>query len=156
MGEIDRLLGRRRKAPGGAARPATGVAVVTCMDARIDPAAVLGLSPGEAHVIRNAGAAVTDDVLRSLVISQRYLGTTEVLVIAHTECGMTRFAGDDLARELAAETGIRPRWAAEAFADPAEEVRQSLARLRADPHVRADAATGAVYDVATGALREVE
>ena len=136
--------------------PARGVAVVACMDARLDPARLLGLEEGDAHVIRNAGGAVTQDVLRSLAISQRLLGTREIVLVHHTDCGMLTFADDDLRRDIEAETGVRPLWAAEAFTDLDGDVRQSTARIHADPSIPAkDAIRGFVYDVTTGALREV-
>jgi len=136
--------------------PARKVAVVACMDARLNPYGLLGLSEGDAHVIRNAGGAVTDDTIRSLAISQRLLGTEEIILIHHTDCGMLTFADDEFRRSLQAETGIRPPWAAEAFDDPEEDVRQSMARLRHSPFLsRKDAVRGFVYDVATGRLQEV-
>lgn len=124
------------------------------MDARIDVFALLGLEQGDAHVIRNAGGVVTDDVIRSLVISQRYLGTTHVVVMHHTDCGMTTFASDGLSRELERETGLRPAWAAEAFGDPMDEIRQSVRRVVASPFVRGTV-EGRVWDVETGELRTV-
>jgi carbonic anhydrase len=136
--------------------PSRGVAVVACMDARLNVYGILGLGDGEAHVIRNAGGAVTEDVIRSLAISQRLLGTSEIILIHHTDCGMLTFTDDDFKRTIQAETGIRPAWAAEAFADPAEDVRQSVARVSASPFVpRKDAIRGFVFDVATGKLNEV-
>jgi carbonic anhydrase len=137
-------------------RPSRGVAVVACMDARMDVYALLGLAPGEAHVIRNAGGAVTEDALRSLTVSQRHLGTTEIILIHHTKCGMQTFTDDGFKAEIMAETGIRPAWAAEAFTDVDAEVRQSMARVRACPFLpHAEAVRGFVYDVSTGLLREV-
>ena len=136
--------------------PGRHVAVVACMDARLNPYGLLGLSEGDAHVIRNAGGAVTADVLRSLAISQRLLGTREIVLIHHTDCGMLTFTDDDFRRSIEAETGIRPAWAAEAFTDLDADVRQSLARVRADPSIpMKDSVRGFVYDVATGRLREV-
>ena len=136
--------------------PARGVAVVACMDARLDPARVLGLEEGDAHVIRNAGGAVTQDTLRSLAISQRLLGTSEIVLLHHTDCGMLTFTDDDLRRSIESETGVRPLWAAEAFTDLDADVRQSIARIHADPAVPVkDHVRGFVYDVTTGALREV-
>ncbi|HEY9389489.1 MAG TPA: carbonic anhydrase [Mycobacteriales bacterium] len=141
---------------GLSAPPATGVAVVTCMDARVNPYAILGLAEGDAHVIRNAGGVVTADVRRSLVISQRLLGTTEIVLIHHSGCGMTSFTDSQFADDIERETGIRPDWAAEAFADIAGDVRQSIARLKADPLLpHTDAIRGFVFDVTTGALTEV-
>lgn len=136
--------------------PGRHVAVVACMDARLNPYGLLGLSEGDAHVIRNAGGAVTADVLRSLAISQRLLGTREIVLIHHTDCGMLTFTDDDFRRSIEAETGIRPAWAAEAFTDLDADVRQSLARVRADPSIPIkDSVRGFVYDVSTGRLREV-
>jgi carbonic anhydrase len=136
--------------------PARKVAVVTCMDARLNPYGLLGLSEGDAHIIRNAGGAVTEDTIRSLAISQRLLGTTEIILIHHADCGMLTFGDDEFRRSIQADTGIRPPWAAEAFDDPAEDVRQSIARLRHSPFVpHTDALRGFVYDVATGRLEEV-
>ena len=136
--------------------PGRHVAVVACMDARLNPYGLFGLSEGDAHVIRNAGGAVTADVLRSLAISQRLLGTREIVLIHHTDCGMLTFTDDDFRRSIEAETGIRPAWAAEAFTDLDADVRQSLARVRADPSIPIkDSVGGFVYDVSTGRLREV-
>jgi carbonic anhydrase len=137
--------------------PAKKVAVVTCMDARLNVYGLLGLSEGDAHVIRNAGGVVTADVRRSLAISQRLLGTQEIVLIHHTDCGMLTFKDDDFKESIQAETGIRPDWAAEAFADVDDDTRQSVARIKADPFIpRAHAVRGFVYEVATGRLREVE
>ncbi len=137
-------------------RPSKGVAVVTCMDARIETGRLLGLEEGDAHVIRNAGGVVTDDVLRSLLISQRLLGTKEIILIHHTECGMTTFSDDQLKAEIEAETGLRPAFALEAFADEEEDVRQSIRRIKACPFIRfKDSIRGFVYDVKTGAMNEV-
>ena len=136
--------------------PAKKVAVVACMDARLDPARVLGLEEGDAHVIRNAGGVVTDDEIRSLAISQRLLGTEEIVLIHHTDCGMLTFSDDDFKRSIQQETGIKPEWAAEAFGDLDEDVRQSIARIKASPFIpRKDAIRGFVYEVETGKLREV-
>jgi len=137
--------------------PAMKTAVVTCMDARINPYAMLGLSEGDAHVIRNAGGVITDDAIRSLAISQRLLGTEEILVIHHTDCGMLTFSDDDFRRQIQEETGIKPGWAAEAFADLDEDVRQSVARIGSSPFIpKKDSVRGFVYEVETGRLREVE
>jgi carbonic anhydrase len=137
-------------------RPVRPVAVVTCMDARIDVHRALGLEEGDVHVMRNAGGVVTDDVIRSLLISQRLLGTREVLLIHHTNCGMLGFTDDGLKRQVQADVGIRPPFALEAFPDLDEDVRQSIARVQASPFVRhKDAVRGFVYDVATGLLSEV-
>lgn len=136
--------------------PAGHVAVIACMDARLDVYAILGLETGEAHVIRNAGGVVTEDEIRSLAISQRLLGTREIILIHHTECGMVTFTDDDFKAAIEADTGIRPPWAAEAFADPDADVRQSIARIKANPFVpHKDAVRGFVFDVATGKLTEV-
>jgi carbonic anhydrase len=136
--------------------PGKGVAVVACMDARLNVYALLGLRDGEAHVIRNAGGVVTDDVIRSLTISQRLLGTGEVILIHHTDCGMLTFKDDAVKADIEAETGVRPPFALEAFPDLDQDVRQSIARIKASPFVpRKDAVRGFVFDVGTGALREV-
>jgi len=136
--------------------PSRKVAIVACMDARLNPYGLFGLTEGDAHVIRNAGGAVTDDTIRSLAISERLLGTEEILLVHHTDCGMLTFADDDFRRSVQAETGIRPPWAAEAFDDPEEDVRQSIARVRQSPFLpHRDSVRGFVYDVATGALHEV-
>jgi carbonic anhydrase len=136
--------------------PDKKVAVVACMDARLLPARVLGLEEGDAHVIRNAGGVVTDDEIRSLAISQRLLGTEEIILIHHTDCGMLTFTDDEFKRSIQEETGIKPEWAAESFPDLDEDVRQSIARIEASPFIpRKDSVRGFVYDVGTGALREV-
>jgi len=136
--------------------PSRHVAVLACMDARLNVYAVLGLADGEAHVIRNAGGVVTDDEIRSLAISQRLLGTREIILIHHTDCGMLTFTDDAFKRSIQDETGIKPEWAAESFPDLDEDVRQSLARIRASPFVvHKDSVRGFVFDVATGLLREV-
>ncbi len=136
--------------------PAKPVVVVACMDARLIPTRVLGLNEGDAHVIRNAGGAVTDDVIRSLTISQRLLGTREVILVHHTDCGMLTFADDDLKRQVQADTGVRPPFAFEAFPDLEEDVRQSVARVKASPFVpHTDQVRGFVYEVESGRLREV-
>ncbi|MBL7492896.1 carbonic anhydrase [Frankia sp. AgB1.9] len=136
--------------------PARNIAVVACMDARLNVYGILGLAEGEAHVIRNAGGVVTDDEIRSLAISQRLLGTTEIILIHHTDCGMLTFTDDDFKRSIQDETGIKPEWAAEAFPDLDEDVRQSIARIKASPFVpHRDAIRGFVFDVATGLLKEV-
>ena len=136
--------------------PARKVAIVACMDARLDLFGLFGLDIGDAHVIRNAGGVVTDDAIRSLAISQRLLGTNEVVLVHHTDCGMLTFKGDDLAAQIEAETGIRPPWSLEAFADVDADVRQSIARIAASPFVpHKETVRGFVYDVRTGTLREV-
>jgi len=138
-------------------RPARPVAIVTCMDARLDVHRALGLEEGEAHVIRNAGGVVTEDVIRSLLISQRLLGTREILVIHHTNCGMMTFSDDGLKRQVEADTGLRPPFALEAFPDLDGDVRQSMARIERSPFVpHRDLIRGFVYDVGNGTLREVK
>lgn len=138
------------------APPARKVAVVACMDARLDVYRLLGLEPGEAHVIRNAGGVVTDDVIRSLLISQRLLGTEEVVLIHHTDCGMTTFRDDEVKAAVERDTGLRPPFALEAFPDAVTDVAQSIGRLRASPYIpRKDGIRGFVYDVGTGKLEEV-
>ncbi|MGH2871976.1 MAG: beta-class carbonic anhydrase [Solirubrobacteraceae bacterium] len=141
---------------GLAAAPRRRVAIVACMDARLDVYGALGLSTGEAHVIRNAGGVVTEDVIRSLAISQWVLGTAEIVLIHHTDCGMLSFTDDGFRARLERETGIRPSWAAESFADLDGDLRQSIARVRASPFIRSkDRIRGFVYGVETGLLREV-
>ena len=136
--------------------PARQVAVVACMDARLNVYAILGLGDGEAHVIRNAGGVVTDDEIRSLAISQRLLGTREIILIHHTDCGMLTFTDDAFKRSIQDETGIKPTWSAEAFGDLDEDVRQSIARIKASPFIpHTDEIRGFVFDVATGKLNEV-
>jgi carbonic anhydrase len=136
--------------------PAKQVAIVACMDARLDPQAVLGLTEGDAHVIRNAGGVITDDAIRSLAISQRLLGTKEIVLIHHTDCGMLTFSDDEFRRSIQDDTGIKPEWAAEAFPDLEEDVRQSIARIESSPFIPVkDSIRGFVYEVETGRLREV-
>jgi carbonic anhydrase len=136
--------------------PAKHIAVVACMDARLNVYAILGLAEGEAHVIRNAGGVVTDDEIRSLAISQRLLGTTEIVLIHHTDCGMLTFTDDQFKRAIQEDTGIKPAWSAEAFPDLDEDVRQSIARIKASPFIpQKDSVRGFVFDVATGKLNEV-
>ncbi len=136
--------------------PAKKIAIVACMDARLMPSRLLGLEEGDAHVIRNAGGVITDDEIRSLSISQRLLGTEEIVLIHHTDCGMLTFTDDEFKRSIQAETGIKPEWAPEAFPDPDEDVRQSVARIKASPFIpRKDAVRGFIYEVETGRLREV-
>ena len=138
------------------APPAKRIAVVACMDARLDTHRLLGLEEGDAHVIRNAGGVVTDDVIRSLTISQRLLGTSEIMLIHHTDCGMLTFKDDEVKAQIEADTGIRPAFALEAFSDLAADVRQSIARIKASPFVpHKDAIRGFIYDVRTGRLSEV-
>lgn len=136
--------------------PALGVAVVACMDARLNVYGILGLEEGQAHVIRNAGGVITDDEVRSLAISQRLLGTKEVILIHHTDCGMLTFTDDQFKASIETDTGIKPSWAAEAFADLDSDVRQSIARIKASPFIpHTDQVRGFVFDVATGMLNEV-
>ena len=136
--------------------PAKGVVVLACMDARLNPYGILGLGEGDAHVIRNAGGVVTDDEIRSLAISQRLLGTKEIILIHHTDCGMLTFTDDEFKRQIQDETGIKPEWAAEAFDDLETDVRQSIARIKASPFIpNKDNVRGFVYDVKTGRLDEV-
>src|ERR1700750_499836 len=137
--------------------PAKHVAVVACMDARLNPYGILGLQEGDAHVIRNAGGVVTDDEIRSLAISQRLLGTEESILSHHTDCGMLTFTDDEFKRAVQDDVGIKPEWAAEAFEDLDEDVRQSIRRIKASPFIpRKDSVRGFVYEVETGKLREVE
>jgi carbonic anhydrase len=136
--------------------PAKKLAVLACMDARFNPYGALGLQEGDAHIIRNAGGVVTDDEIRSLAISQRLLGTEEIILIHHTDCGMLTFQDDEFRRSIQDETGIKPEWAAEAFPDVDEDVRQSIARIKASPFIpKKDSLRGFVYEVETGRLREV-
>ena len=143
----------RRDLPG---RPARKVAVVACMDARLDPGALLGLGDGDAHVIRNAGGVITDDEIRSLAISQRLLGTEEIVLIHHTDCGMLTFTDEEFKRAVQDDVGIRPEWDVETFTDLDEDVRQSIRRITSSPFIpHKESVRGFVYDVHTGALREV-
>ena len=136
--------------------PGRGLAVVACMDARLNVPALLGIAEGDAHVIRNAGGVVTDDAIRSLVISQRLLGTREVMLIHHTDCGMLTFRDDEVKDAIEADTGLRPAFALEAFGDLEGDVRQSIGRVRANPFVpHKEAVRGFVYDCASGRLGEV-
>ncbi len=137
--------------------PARRTAVLACMDARLDPAKVLGLEEGDAHVIRNAGGVATADAIRSLAISQRLLGTREIVLIHHTDCGMLTFSDDEFRQGIEAETGQRPEWAAEAFPDVDQDVRQSIHRITSSPYIpHRDQVRGFVYHVESGQLREVE
>ncbi|WP_329092100.1 MULTISPECIES: beta-class carbonic anhydrase [unclassified Streptosporangium] len=137
--------------------PARGLAVLACMDARLNPYGLLGLSEGDAHIIRNAGGVVTADERRSLAISQRLLGTREIILIHHTDCGMLTFTDDDFKRQIQDEVGVKPDWAAEAFTDLDEDLVQSLHRIRNDPFIPyTDSVRGFVYEVETGRLREVK
>ncbi|MEJ7633643.1 carbonic anhydrase [Aeromicrobium sp.] len=136
--------------------PARQVAVVACMDARLDPAKILGIEEGDSHVIRNAGGVVTEDALRSLAISQRLLGTKEIVLLHHTDCGMVTFQDDEFRQGIEAETGIRPTWSSEAFPEPVADVKQGIKRIEANPFIPLkDHIRGFVFDVATGAINEV-
>jgi carbonic anhydrase len=154
---VDRNKLRSGTGPGVlASPPSLRVAVVACMDARIDPIQLLGLRPGEAHVIRNAGGVVTDDVIRSLAVSQRKLGTTEVMLLHHTKCGMATFTDEDFCSELQQATGLRPTWAVGTFRDPESDVRQSVEQVRRSPFLaNTTVVRGFVVDVETGDLAEV-
>jgi carbonic anhydrase len=136
--------------------PGRKVAIVACMDARLSPFALLGLEVGDAHVIRNAGGVITEDEIRSLAISQRLLGTEEIILLHHTDCGMQTFTDDEFRQSIQEETGIKPTWSAECFSDVDEDLRQSLARIQASPFIpKKDSVRGFVYEVETGRLREV-
>jgi len=163
MSTIDELLAHNRDYASRAAgehlpvEPALRLAIVTCMDSRLDVFAALGLENGQAHIIRNAGGVVTDDVIRSLAISQRRLGTREIVLIHHTDCGMLKLTDDGFRAELQAATGQAPAFAIESFADLDEDVRQSIARVRTSPFLlHRDAVSGFVFDVDTGRLRAVD
>ena len=137
--------------------PAKHVTVVACMDARIDPVRILGLAVGDAHVLRNAGGVITEDMIRSLTLSQRLQGTNEIILIHHTDCGMLKFSDDELKSQIAAETGVRPPFALGAFPDLEADVRDSIARIKASPFIpNTDQVRGFVYEVETGHLREVK
>ena len=136
--------------------PAKGVAVVACMDARLNVYGMLGLQEGDAHVIRNAGGVITDDEIRSLAISQRLLGTREIILIHHTDCGMLTFSDDEVKQQIQEDVGIKPHFPMESFTDLEEDVRQSIARIQASPFIpNKDSVRGFVYEVETGRLREV-
>ncbi len=136
--------------------PGRKLAIVACMDARLNVYGALGLAEGDAHVIRNAGGVVTDDAIRSLAISQRLLGTEEIILIHHTGCGMLTFTDDEFRESIQRDVGIKPEWAAEAFSDLEADVRQSIARIKASPFIpRKDSVRGFIYEVETGRLREV-
>ena len=135
--------------------PAKGVAVLACMDARLDVHKILGLQEGEAHVIRNAGGVATDDAIRSLTISQRLLGTTEIILIHHTDCGMLTFTDDQFAQQLEEQTGERPQWRAHAFTDLEDDIRSSIATIEASPFIPSKKVRGFIYEVDSGRLREV-
>lgn len=138
-------------------KPTRHVAVVACMDSRMNVPALLGLGDGEAHLLRNAGGVITDDMVRSLTISQRLLGTREIMLIHHTDCGMKKTTEDEFKAAVEADTGIRPPWAVETFADAEQDVRQSIGRLKSSPFIpHKDAIRGFVFDVATGKLNEVK
>ncbi len=141
--------------PGLPSPPVRRVAVLACMDARLNPHEMLGLQAGDAHVIRNAGGVVTDDAIRSLAISQRLLGTEEIILIHHTDCGMLTITDDEFKRTIKADVGIEPEWSVEAFTDLDEDVRRSIARIESSPFIPQKNVRGFVYDVHTGALREV-
>ncbi len=162
MTVTDELLQNNDRYAGGFRKgdlplpPAKRVAVVACMDARLHVSKILGLEEGDAHIIRNAGGVVTDDEIRSLAISQRLLGTSEIILIHHTDCGMLTFRDDDFRSDLQRETGVRPEWAAEAFSDLDEDLRQNIERIRRSPFIKTkDSIRGFVYDIQTGRLREV-
>jgi carbonic anhydrase len=161
MSRTDELLGQAESYASGFTQgglpmpPAKGLAVVACMDARLNVYGLLGLKEGDAHVIRNAGGVVTDDVVRSLTISQRLLGTSEIVLIHHTDCGMLTFSDDAVKAQIAADTGIRPPFALEAFPDADDDVRQSMARVKASPFIPNKNVRGFVYEVEKGSLREV-
>jgi carbonic anhydrase len=162
MSVTDELLENARSYASGfdqgdlALPPAKRVAVLACMDARLNPYGILGLSEGDAHVIRNAGGVVSDDAIRSLAISQHLLGTEEIVLIHHTDCGMLTFTEDEFAERLEGKTGERPEWRAHAFADLEQDVREGIERIRSSPFVpRTESVRGFVYDVKSGELREV-
>jgi carbonic anhydrase len=136
--------------------PALKVAVVACMDARVMPSYILGINEGDAHVIRNAGGVITDDEIRSLAISQRLLGTEEIILIHHTDCGMLTFTDDDFREQIEKDTGVKPQWAPESFKDLEQDVRQSIARIKSSPFIpHTDSVRGFIFEVDTGRLREV-
>jgi carbonic anhydrase len=161
MSVTDQLLENNQKYAAGFSGPlplppAKHVAVLACMDARLDVHDLLGLEEGDAHVIRNAGGVATEDAIRSLAISQRLLGTQEIILIHHTDCGMLTFTDDEFKASIQQETGLKPSWAAESFSDVEADVRQSIGRIKASPFIpHTDQVRGFVFDVATGALTEV-
>lgn len=162
MSQTERFVANAKTNPdryrvhvGQTARPTAGVAIVACMDSRLDLFSLFGLELGEAHIIRNAGGLVTDDVLRSLAISQRFLGTEEIILVHHTGCGAHGLDDAAFVETLFAETGQRPGWKPGGFADPAEDVRESMARIEADPFLVSKKVRGFVFDVADGRLEEV-
>jgi carbonic anhydrase len=163
MATIDELLANNREFAATLAErqldvePSRRLAIVACMDSRLDVFAALGLGDGEAHVLRNAGGVITDDVIRSLAVSQRRLGTREVMLIHHTDCGLEKITDDGFRAELEESTGLAPSFAIESFSDVDADVRQSIRRVRQSPFVpHRDAVRGFVYDVATHRLREIE
>lgn len=158
----DELLAKNRQRAatftdgGGQVAPRRKLAIVTCMDSRMDVFDILGLENGEAHIIRNAGGVVTDDVIRSLCVSQRSLGTQEILLIHHTDCGLCKVSEDDFKSALQAEVGLKPEWSLESFTDPVLDVQQSIRRILISPFMlHKDDIRGFVYDVETGLLDEV-
>ena len=162
MSSTDEFLSNNAKYADGFSKgglpmpPAKQIAIVACMDARLETGRLLGLEEGDAHVIRNAGGVVSDDVIRSLTISQRLLGTREIVLIHHTDCGMLTFSDAELKDSITHETGIRPPFAMEAFQDLEADVRQSIARIEASPFIpHKDRIRGFVYEVESGRLREV-
>jgi carbonic anhydrase len=161
MTVTDELLGNnaryaRRYGGPGSSWPSKAVAVVACMDARLDVYAMLGLRPGQAQVIRNAGGVITEDAIRSLAISQRLLGTREIILIHHTDCAMLTFTDDAFRTAIQGDAGVRPNWSAEAFTDLKEDVRQSKARILASPFIPyKNAIRGYIFDLGTGLLNEV-
>jgi carbonic anhydrase len=161
MSSTDELLSNNSSYAAGFTKgdlplpPAKKVAVLACMDARLDPAKALGLQEGDAHVIRNAGGVASEDALRSLVISQRLLGTEEIILVHHTDCGMETFSDDAVKEQIRADTGLRPSFALEAFAAAEDDVKQTAARIKANPFVPRKNIRGFVYEVETGRLREI-
>ena len=161
MSEIDRMLAANaawaERFPGSRpVRPARGVAVVACMDSRMPLFQMLGLEVGDAHVIRNAGGVITEDAIRSLTVSQHLLGTREIMLVHHTECGLQATDDVSFADRVEQATGRRPPWAVRAFTDVEDDVRESMRLIRESPYLLSHSVRGAVYDVATGRLREVE
>ena len=161
MAEIDRMLEANKawteRFPGSkSVRPARAVAVVACMDSRMPLFPLLGLEVGDAHVIRNAGGVITEDVIRSLTLSQHALGTREIVLVHHTDCGLQTTDDVSFADTVERATGRRPPWAARAFTDVEEDVRESMRLIRESPYLLSREVRGTVYDVATGRLREVE
>jgi carbonic anhydrase len=161
MSSTDELLSNNSSYAAGFTKgdlplpPAKKVAVLACMDARLDPAKALGLQEGDAHVIRNAGGVASEDALRSLVISQRLLGTEEIILVHHTDCGMETFSDDAVKEQIHSDTGLRPSFALEAFPKAEDDVKQTAARIKANPFVPKKNIRGFVYEVETGRLREI-